>query len=185
MPDFLWPFVWGALFDLVDDEQWEEHGNLTPEETAALFYDFYYNPKGMLGAIIPLVGTLPDYMLLCDGTTYQRVDYPTLYDALDPALIVDANTFKVPDLRGKFLLGDGNGRVIADTGGAETHTLTESEMPVHSHGYESAVPSLTTIVVPDEPSAVPAPATTAPAGGNQPHNNMPPYYVLKYAIFAK
>ncbi len=187
LPAFLWPYIWGALFDLVDYEKWEEHGDMTVEEAAAAFYDFYYNPQEcMIGAITPIArDTVPNTHLLCDGATYLKADYPALYAILSPSLIIDANSFTVPDLRGAFVFGDGNGRTIGDTGGAEAHTLTIAEMPAHDHGYTSAVPAVTTVVIPDEPSAIPSPATTLPAGGNQAHNNMPPFYVVKYAIHAK
>jgi microcystin-dependent protein len=43
-----------------------------------------------------------------------------------------------PDLRGRFVLSQGQGsgltsRLINQVGGAETHTLTTSEMPAHTH----------------------------------------------------
>jgi microcystin-dependent protein len=56
---------------------------------------------------------------LCDGTTY--------------------NGIKTPDLRGRFVLSSGQGtgltnRTIDSTGGVETVTLTEAQMPSHNHG---------------------------------------------------
>lgn len=38
-----------------------------------------------------------------------------------------------PDLRGKFVLGAGGAYSVNATGGEETHVLTESEMPSHTH----------------------------------------------------
>lgn len=75
---------------------------------------------------------LPSFGLACDGSSYERVDYPDLYAALDSAYIDDADNFHVPDLRDKTVLGAGN-RSIGDTGGAETHSLAISEMPTHQH----------------------------------------------------
>lgn len=132
----------------------------------------------MIGQIIIFPNTtLPDGVLLCDGSTFDQAEYPTLYN------ILGSNA--LPDLRGRFVLAAGNGHNVGDVGGAETHTLTIPEMPTHSHGYTAALPSVTTVVVPDEPSAVPGAGTTAPAGGNQAHNNMPPFYTLVYGIIAK
>ena len=48
-----------------------------------------------------------------------------------------------PDLRGRFILGSGQGtgltnRSISNTGGAETVTLTEAQMPTHSHNVSAS-----------------------------------------------
>lgn len=86
---------------------------------------------------------------------------------------------------GRMLIGVGTGtddnlvnRSIsaAEMAGEYDHTLTEPEMPVHTHPEETV--SVTTgdanggigarfIGTPSVPSG--------PAGGDQPHNNMPPY----------
>lgn len=47
-----------------------------------------------------------DTWLLCDGSTYQKVDYPDLYKILKtniPSLIIDDDNFNVPDLREGYL----------------------------------------------------------------------------------
>ena len=96
-----------------------------------------------------------------------------------------------PDLRGRFILGSGQGsgltnRSTGQTGGTETHTLTIDEMPTHSHfhwdtrkaggsdGNTSAAAAWNDNQVYGGP--------TDTTGGNKPHNIMPPYYVLAYII---
>ncbi len=188
LPLSLWYLANGALQELTFPQNWVQFGTATPEETAEFFLKALddYGKCMPIGSLVPLViDTFPDGVLPCDGNTFLRADYPNLYAVLDPILIVDADNFLTPDLNARFLLADGNGRSLGDVGGEEEHTLTIGEMPTHSHDYTSAVASVTTIVVPDEPSAVPAPSITAPEGGNQPHNNMPPFYVVKYGIIAK
>lgn len=77
-------------------------------------------------------------------------------------------------------------------GGEERHLLTEAEMPSHSHAFSghpvtkgNAVPDLasprplSTGGAVDRGSYAPAGDISA-AGGNQPHNNMPPYVALYY-----
>lgn len=49
------------------------------------------------------------------------------------------SSFAVPDLRGRSPLGQGTGsgltaRSVGNYGGAESHTLSVSEMPSHNHG---------------------------------------------------
>lgn len=77
-----------------------------------------------------------------------------------------------------FLLGAGENYELGTTGGEAEHTLTVEEMPAHRHKYGIDNSSNTfggwTI-----PSAGAAAAdiegATEYVGGNQPHNNMPPY----------
>lgn len=97
-----------------------------------------------------------------------------------------------PDLRGRFIygFGGGQGAIINKRGGAETHTLNINEMPKHNHstrhwaddgGYCKNLPCgfqasdrNTSDARQDQP--------TNYVGGNQPHNNMPPYHVLAYIM---
>jgi len=130
--------------------------------------------------------TLPVGCLWCDGGTYDKADYPDLYAVLAPAFIVDADTFKVPDLRDQFVSGAGSTGDIGTTGGAATVTLSESEIPSHSH----TIP-LTTTTLAVEPGEVtvltPIPiltASTGDTGGSGSHNNIPPYVSLGYFIVA-
>lgn len=130
---------------------------------------------------------VPQGSLLCDGGTYNRVDYPELYAALAPAFIVDADTFTVPDLRSQFILGAASSLDIGNTGGEPTHILDVAEIPSHSH----TIPlTATTLAV--EPGEVtvttPVPlftSDTGGTGGGSAHNNMPPFVTLAYYIVAE
>jgi microcystin-dependent protein len=100
-----------------------------------------------------------------------------------------------PDLRGRFIAGyhpgDFDYNTIGKVGGAKTHLLTISEMPSHAHqlpvdglGATTDRQSLVSSANADEgfpPSPV-QPDFTANQGGNQPHENRPPYYTLAYII---
>lgn len=122
--------------------------------------------------------------LECDGALYQRVDYPALYDVLVGSyLIVDADTFHVPDMVGKFPRG---AEVSGGTGGEAEHTITVDEMPSHSHLYTPPILNIDVEApgVPDLFAAgVGTPAQTGAAGGGQAHNNLPPFLELRAWIW--
>ncbi len=84
-------------------------------------------------------------------------------------------------LKDRFLLGAGSTYTNGATGGEATHKLTTDEMPSHSHnlsgwyhtfGTRAGHQSGGDFVFNDEAS------TISSAGGNQAHNNMPPYLVV-------
>lgn len=89
-----------------------------------------------------------------------------------------------PDLRNKFVLGAGNSYAVGNIGGEATHTLSVSEMPSHSHDMLNLClrqrpngPGDSDITVQWNQGF-----RTSDTGGNQPHNNMPPYYALAYIM---
>jgi microcystin-dependent protein len=154
----------------------------------------------MIGQIIPYItANPPDNCLVCDGAVYDRVDYPDLYAVLDSAFIVDADTFAVPDLRDKTIIGASATHALGDTGGEATHELSTAEIPAHSHtdtGHQHATGNSITLaaVMPGEgpvltPNPIPAWTGSASAnlsntGGSEAHNNMQPYVALGYAVVA-
>jgi hypothetical protein len=79
--------------------------------------------------------------LICDGAAISRTIYANLFAAIGTLYGVGngSTTFNLPDLRGRTIIGAGQGagltnRTIASKGGEETHTLTVNEMPSHAHG---------------------------------------------------
>lgn len=104
------------------------------------------------GAVIDYAGsTAPTGWLLCHGQSLLRADYVPLFAAISTTYgAVDGTHFNVPDLRGRVVAGKDNmggvsanlltdqsgginGDVLGDTGGAETHTLTEAQLAEHDH----------------------------------------------------
>lgn len=127
----------GALALLANPDNWEQSGALTPEESALMAREMllegFQQSVCMIGAILPVATSeMPQNMLLCDGSQYLRVDYPKLYESLNSALLVDSDTFVVPDLRDKFIYGAGSNAELSE-GGSEQVTLQENQMPTHDH----------------------------------------------------
>ena len=93
------------------------------------------------GSIVAFAGsTAPAGWLLCDGTnTYSRVTYSALFAVIGTTYSAgNGTTFGVPDLRGRTIIGVGQGSGLTNRGlsvtvGAETITLNASQIPSHSH----------------------------------------------------
>ena len=88
------------------------------------------------GIVMPFAGsTAPQGYLLCDGSAVSRADYADLFTAIGTVYGAGdgATTFNLPDLSGRVVLGVSQSHALGTTGGEATHTLTEQELPAHSH----------------------------------------------------
>src|SRR5690348_16886125 len=154
-------------------------------------FPFNFAPKGWAfcdGQILPLSQNTALFSLL--GTTYGGDG---------------KSNFALPDMQGNAPMHPGQGpglsdHVLGETGGSETVSLLESEIPSHSHAVmasatNSSKPnpignSVTRIAANGTPYVPTAGATLspfaaqalAPAGGDQPHNNMQPYLTMYFNI---
>lgn len=135
-PDWL-AVVNGALSELIRTENWESFGAVTPVEAAAVAQQMvldFLESGCMIGTIHPYVtSSPPPGCLPCDGGLYAREAYPRLYEALPPALIVDADTFRTPDLRNRFIYGAGGNYALLAIGGSETVALSPEQNGRHAH----------------------------------------------------
>lgn len=100
------------------------------------------------GTVVDFAGTTaPTGWLICAGQALSRVDYPDLFAAIGTAYGEPSGaTFNLPDTRGRVVAGRDvdsggfadrlttpNSRNIGATGGSQTVTLTEGQMPTHTH----------------------------------------------------
>ena len=100
-----------------------------------------WNPVPPPGVITAFAGsTAPTGYLICDGAAVSRTTYAALFTIIGTTYGAGngSTTFNVPDLRSKTIVGVGQGtgltnRTLASTGGAETKTLSVTEMPSHNH----------------------------------------------------
>lgn len=87
---------------------------------------------------------------------------------------------------GRMIVGVGQGTNtyfhFGKTDGAETHTLTVDQMPEHNHGKSLAYEAGETkfAFAAKKPNGDARDQWGGNVGGNQPHNNMPPYIALYF-----
>lgn len=95
------------------------------------------------GCMLDFAGnTAPTGFLLCDGNAVNRTTYAALFNVIGTTWGVGngTTTFNVPDFRRRTAVGSGGtgtatlGNALGNIGGAETHTLTTSELAAHNHG---------------------------------------------------
>lgn len=110
--------------------------NITDERRNASYCGYTRARYGGVppGSITSYAGnTVPSGWLLCDGSTLNKNDYPELFSAIGYIYGGSGNSFKLPNLSGRFPLGKGSSHSLAETGGNETVTLTTAQMPSHTH----------------------------------------------------
>lgn len=103
------------------------------------------------GIIMPFAGTVaPQGYLLCDGSAVDRTTYATLFGVIGTTFGAGdgSTTFNLPDLGGRVPLGVSSTHLLGSTGGSETVTLTESELPAHvhvvpQHGHDDTIGATT------------------------------------------
>lgn len=112
--------------------------NITAITRALVLRNTRLVPAGSVQAFAGPV--MPPGWLMCDGSLVSKETYYYLFSIIGnyygPGTATD---FNLPDLRGRQVIGNGNGvglssRSLGDIGGEERHTLTINEMPVHNHG---------------------------------------------------
>jgi len=147
------------------------------------------------GTVLPFAGATPPAGYLgCDGAAVSRTTYLPLFTVIGTTWGPGdgSTTFNVPDFRGRALIGTGTGsgltpRALADTGGAETHQLTLSEIPTHQHNAHYLATSSTNsgsdnVDQIKDSSAGGSVYTTDTQGGDGFHNNVQPFAAVNWII---
>jgi len=160
-----------------------------------------------IGEIRMFAGTFaPAGWAFCDGSLVPISENDALFTLIGTTYGGDGQeTFALPNLRGRIPvhMGQGpglTGRVIGESGGTESVTLTTAQIPAHSHGLDAStnvtngtyglgkgVPGNTggspiygdmSVSVGDMKQNV----IGINSGGSQPHSNMGPYLCLSFII---
>ena len=149
----------------------------------------------------------PKGWAFCDGQLMPISQNTALFSLLGTFYGGDGkSTFALPDLQGRAPMHSGQGqglslRDLGETGGSESVTLLESEIPSHTHAVQatnstgnstSPVNSIwakatiqrgALLMYHEAPSnGQMSLQALAPAGGSLPHNNMQPYLTFNFCI---
>jgi len=85
----------------------------------------------------------------CDGRLLPIAQFDVLFTLIGTTYGGDGNTtFALPDLRGRVPIGQGTGagltpRTIGESAGAETVTLSGTQLPPHTHAIDTSALSAT------------------------------------------
>ena len=150
----------------------------------------------------------PAGALLCDGRAVSRREYWELFDAIGTTYGTGdgSSTFNLPNIESRTIIGESDSYALGATGGEDKHTLTEGELPKLSgrawfrNWTWGGGSQGSTFLSPDGILKSESGGSTgydllsygsaqggstilkAEFGGNQPHNNMQPYIVMRYFI---
>src|SRR5687768_13411406 len=138
----------------------------------------------------------PSGYALCNGQLLPVNQNQALFALVGTGFGGDgANTFGLPDLRGRCAMHYENGFTQNEKAGQENVTLTISQLPAHLHQVTADNGNADTPVVTGSrfasvnnlyraPSAlVPLhPTSVSNVGGSQPHNNMSPFLAVSFVI---
>ena len=198
--------------------------------TAAKVADALQTLLTPTGSLVPFAGSsAPTGWLFCYGQAVSRTTYSALFTALGTTYGSGdgSTTFNLPDLRGRVIAGKDdmggasanrltdqtgglNGDTLGDSGGSETHTLTEAQLPAHTHTVNSVTVyggfgtgtggsdnfaglsytsgsnfdtvSVTATTGTTGTGAQSHTASLANTGSGSAHNNVQPTFILNYII---
>lgn len=147
----------------------------------------------------------PKGWAFCDGQLLSISQNTALFSLLGTVYGGDGKSnFALPNMQGNAPMHPGQGpglslHDLGETGGSDTVSLLESEIPSHSHAV-NAVVNAALVKLPGPNVALARSrngnayqdtagnlvamndSTIAPAGGDQPHNNLMPYLTLSFCI---
>lgn len=143
--------------------------------------------------------TPPSGWFLCQGQAVSRTDYAGLYAALGGASSAygqgdGSTTFNLPDFRGRVPMGvgtsdaaDGTLNSLGQKRGAETHTLSQNQMPAHTHSTGFDLPVTDNTATTGTAGRLVGAGTdlnitSSSTGGGAAHNNLQPSLGVNFII---
>jgi microcystin-dependent protein len=136
--------------------------------------------------------------MFCEGQLLPISENETLFQLIGTTYGGDGeSTFALPDLRSRLPIHQGNGFILAETGGAEEITLTTQQIPIHNHAYLTSLnpgtgntpvgnviaeQSAINLFLIDAANKNMNAGSVSPVGGSQPHTNLQPYLCINFII---
>lgn len=163
-------------------------------------------PEPYVGEIRMFAGNFaPAGWMLCQGQTLPISENEVLFQLIGTTYGGDGQeTFNLPNLASRMPIHQGTSpsgtnRILGETGGSESVTLTTQQIPIHTHPALCSSGNQPVSADPTNGAAAPSdisqyaaganggfmgssPILSTPAGGSQPHDNMIPYLVINYII---
>ena len=136
--------------------------------------------------------------MFCDGQLLPISENETLFQLIGTTYGGDGeSTFALPNLQSRTPIHQGNGFILAETGGVEEVTLTIQQIAAHTHPFLATLnPGTTPNIQGNLPGDSPnpqfyiedvtavnmSPLAISGTGGSQPHTNLQPYLCINFII---
>lgn len=183
----LLPDLSDAIAQLTFEWQWVQLGGDSVDSVVSAAIDAldsWYSDM-LIGCVLPFLADLPAGFLKLDGSTYDKDDYPELYDVL-PDAIKTATQFTLPDLVDAFPYHVDLASSAGVVAGSNDLTLTVAQLPEHTHTYTPPVASIDveTPTTPIPGVTVGAPTATGSTGSGDTIDRRPLRAGFVFGVFS-
>jgi len=142
----------------------------------------------------------PAGWMFCDGQLLPISENETLFQLIGTTYGGDGqSTFALPQLQSRVPMHQGNGFTLAESGGAESITLTVSQIPSHSHAFitsgntgtgtnpggallDQTTGTIFMYIDGQGPDGQMSPSMIVGVGGSKPHSNLQPFECINFII---
>lgn len=150
----------------IDPREANEHVNATSGVHGVVGELAFLTPTGV---VLDFAGsTAPSGWLMCDGSAVSRTTYANLFAAIGETWGPGdgVTTFNLPDVADKAAVGASGTKPLGTSGGSASVTLTEANLPAHTHDIDHDHGSFTSATADATHSHGPGSLSTDNPGGH-------------------